>query len=695
MTRSWLQKGYGPATETRDVNYIRSAEAGRISPPLAGGVRGGGVRTGMNSGRRLLQRETPSPSPSREGRGNAPARHGLIALCLMSSLFAATAATTAAPLYAPRFAPGEPAGWKVMWNPDGKLEVAVDAAPPGGQTGTLRIVARQNARGTVGTTIAAPPGAARDWKISLSGAADGFSGKASFNLKCLDNTGKQIAWISVFGLPTGAEPRTITGLASIPPEAARVELLVLLEGATGTLRIGDVQISEFTLTPDDEAKVRPRHPTRWGATGLDRAYGMPRFEPRMRDTALKLLVCAGVKNYRLGLGWATVEPERGKMDFSDFTGQLDEFAYYGVEVPICFLNGTPPWASGKTGEKDQTEERKKQQPSKIASAYWPPRDWSDWERFVAGAVAAAKGRVQAWEILNEPDLWSEGFNGTYEDYKEYLRRAYLTAKRVDPNCRVFVGSMVFGEWLPRLLNDGWAQYFDGVTTHPYAGSGAATAARNRATQLLLIAAGAPRETWVTEVGFQSGGWKEGPGVLNSEDAKAREGRIALQELAKQCELVTWYSGNERGNMYGLNRVEPNLTLRPMPIFYEYGDLTGRLKKSENQNGQAGGPVQVEVLPTSATLSKGVLSSVVLKATNRTARSLSVKLWPVGFSTALEPQNDGPRSQDWAGVLQPNESRMIEMKVKPTAEAKGAYPLGLAVICDEGNSLKLVDVMVAE
>ena len=572
-----------------------------------------------------------------------------------------------------------------MWNPDGQLKVTASE-------GTLQIAA-DKARGTVGTSIAVPPGAARDWKISLASAAENFNGKASFNLKCLDGAGKQVAWISVLGLPTGAELRTITGLASLPKEAANVELLVLLENATGTVKISNVQIGEFALTADDEAKMRPRHPTRWGATGLDRAYGMPRFEPRMRDTALKLLSCAGVTNYRMGLGWQSVEPERGKMDFSEFTRQLDEFAYYGVEVPICFLNGTPSWASGKTGEKDQTEERKKKEPSKIAIAYWPPRDWSDWERFVAGAVQAGKGRVQAWEILNEPDLWSEGFNGSYDDYKEYLRRAYLTAKRVDPGCRVFVGSMVFGEWLPRLLNDGSAQYFDGVTTHPYAGSGAATAARNRANQLLLAASGAPRETWVTEVGFQSGGWKEGPGALDSEEAKAREGRIALRELARQCELVTWYSGNERGNMYGLNRVEPNMALRPMPMFYECGDLTGRLKKSLI-SGQAGGPIQIEVVPSAFNVTKGALSGVVLKATNPTAQPLDVKLWPVGFATALAPQNDGPRSQDWSGVLRPGASQTIEIKIKPADDARGVYPLGLAVICEAGNSLKLVDLTIA-
>jgi hypothetical protein len=595
------------------------------------------------------------------------------------SVLAASSAQNTPAIYSARFADAATTNWKVLWNPEGKLTVSAAA-------GMLQIQAQANSRGTVGTTIPVSTNTARDWKITLSGAAANFSGKASVNLKCLDKAQKQIGWITVFSVPVGDQPRNITGLASIPKEATHVELLVLLENATGTLKIGDTQITNFVLTPEDEARMRPRNPTRWGATGLDRAYGMPRFEPRLRDTALKLLSCAGVTNYRMGLTWNAVEPERGNMDFSDFTAQLDELATYGVEVPICFLNGTPSWSSGKTGEKDQTEERKKQQPSKIANAYWPPRDWSDWERFVEGTVAAGKGRVKAWEILNEPDLWSEGFNGTYEDYQEYLRRAYVTAKRVDPNCRVFVGSMVFGEWLPRLLNDGWSKYFDGVTTHPYAGSGQATASRNRANQLLLAASGAPRETWVTEVGFQSGGWKEGPGVLGSEEAKAREGRIALQELARQCELVTWYSANERGSMYGLNRVEPNGSLRPMLMFYEYGDLTGRLKKS-------GGPIQIEVLPSSIKLAKGSLAKVVLKATNPTAKPLNVKLWPVGFITPLMPQNDGPRSQDWTGVLKPGETRSIEISINPTVEAKDSYPVGLAVMCDAGNSLKLVDLAV--
>lgn len=427
--------------------------------------------------------------------------------------------------------------------------------------------------------------------------------------------------------------------------------------------------------------------TRWGITTPDSAHGMPRFEPRLRDTAFKLLACAGVDSVRMGINWGRVEPERGRMDFTDLIGRVDELAGYGIGTPIAFLHGTPSWASGKSGERDQTEERKRAAPTKIAGAFWPPLDWADWERFVENAVRAFDGRIGAWEILNEPDLWTEGFNGAYGDYKQYLKIGYDAAKRANPESRVFVASMVFDVWLPRLLEDGWARYFDGVTTHPYGKTGAAVSSRNRATAELLAAAGVVREIWVTEVGFQSGGWRRGPGVLDSEEAKAREGGIALRELAAQCGLVTWYSANERGDLYGLNRVEPNMTLRPMPMYYEYGEVTGRLPRG-------GGPVRVEVVAPERPVTRGERTEVVLRAVNPTDKSLRVRLWPVGFVEALRPENDGPRSQDWEGELAAGESQAIAVVIRPDAQAKGAYPLGLAVICEAGNSLGLADLDVA-
>jgi|GEM_PF-3468421 hypothetical protein len=445
---------------------------------------------------------------------------------------------------------------------------------------------------------------------------------------------------------------------------------------------------EEVPAPAAAEKESPSEKIRWGITTPDSAYGLPRFEPRLRDTALKLLACAGVDSVRMGVNWTRVEPERGRMDFSDLIGRVDELAGYGISTPIAFLHGTPSWASGKTGERDLPEERKQKDPTKISWAFWPPKDWADWENFVENAVKTFSGRIEAWEILNEPDLWSEGFNGTYEDYKVYLQKGYEAAKRANPNCRVFVAGMVFDDkWLPKLLEDGWARYFDGVITHPYAKTGQGVAERNLRTAELLKSHGVERDIWVTEVGFQSGGWKAGPGVVDSEEAKAREGGIALRELAKQkCGLITWYSANERGDLYGLNRVEPNMALRPMPMYYEYGEVTGRLPRG-------GGPVRVEVETPTAPVARGERAEIVLRATNPTDKPLQVRLWPVGFIEALQPENEGPRAQDWEGELAPGESRTITVAIRPDAKAEGAYPLGLAVICGAGNSLEIKDFVV--
>ena len=360
---------------------------------------------------------------------------------------------------------------------------------------------------------------------------------------------------------------------------------------------------------------------------------------------------------------------------------------YGCKVDIVCIHGTPSWASGKSGATDLSEERRKQGGGVyIPRAFWAPRDWQRWEAFVTALATRFRGRVAAWEILNEPDLWSEGFCGTYEEYRDYLRRGYGAAKKADPRCRVFTAAFVFGKWLPMLLTDGMARYFDGVCVHPYHTLADGCASRLQGVQLTLLAAGAPRETWVTEVGFQSGGWKEGPGCLKSEAEKAERGRRALALLAESSELVCWYTGVEAGNMYGLLRKEKDRFV-PMPIYYEYGALTGRLKQED-------APVKAELLLPEAPASPGRPMVVRLRATNTSATSVKVRFWPVGFVANLGPAGASPATHDWEGALAPGAAHEVEVTLTPRPEATGDYPVGLAVLSPRANVVRMGSLKVA-
>jgi hypothetical protein len=51
--------------------------------------------------------------------------------------------------------------------------------------------------------------------------------------------------------------------------------------------------------------------------------------------------------------------------------------------------------------------------------------------------------------------------------------------------------------------------------------------------------------------------------------------------------------------------------------------------------------------------------------------------------------------EWQGTLKPGESHIATITVSPTNKAKGAYPVGIAVITEGGNALAIDDLKVSE
>lgn len=128
--------------------------------------------------------------------------------------------------------------------------------------------------------------------------------------------------------------------------------------------------------------------------------------------------------------------------------------------------------------------------------------------------------------------------------------------------------------------------------------------------------------------------------------------------------------------------------RPMPIYYELGVLTGRLPREA-------GPVTVTVDVPLAPLPRGAADTVRLTATNRSGQATKVRLWPVGFVTNLGLEATRGRELDRTLELAAGQSVTLAVPVRPTTEARGAYPVGLAVIGETRNALALADLRVAE
>jgi hypothetical protein len=133
----------------------------------------------------------------------------------------------------------------------------------------------------------------------------------------------------------------------------------------------------------------------------------------------------GIKWARATADWSALEPVHGQLNWADLDRTVDRAAAVGLRLVVVLAN-TPRWAAY---DRDTPETIWKHQ---------PPRDLSDFERFVGQAAARYRGRVAAWQIT--PALDFALFRGTVSDYLGMLRTARLAIRRADPDALVVATS---------------------------------------------------------------------------------------------------------------------------------------------------------------------------------------------------------------------------------------------------------------
>jgi len=115
----------------------------------------------------------------------------------------------------------------------------------------------------------------------------------------------------------------------------------------------------------------------------------------------------------------------------------------GVTIAAILIY-TPQWAS-PTPEKGRPVDP----PRGLDLKYNDPNNL--WGQFVRKVVERQKGVVDHWIVWNEPDLYTPGlrytFDGSFEQYAQLLKVAYLNAKEVNPKSKVILGG--FAYWWDR------------------------------------------------------------------------------------------------------------------------------------------------------------------------------------------------------------------------------------------------------
>ena len=156
--------------------------------------------------------------------------------------------------------------------------------------------------------------------------------------------------------------------------------------------------------------------------------------------------------------WPNLEPAKGQWKFSTLDQLVNLAQEHNVEIllPLVF---SPSWASSRPNEKSQYS------PGNAA----PPSDINDWRTYVRTVAMRYKGRIQSYEIWNEPNV-HEIFSGSPEQMIALTQEANKILKEIDPNITVVSPSATTVNgvpWLRTFLSVGGAQYVDVIGYHFY------------------------------------------------------------------------------------------------------------------------------------------------------------------------------------------------------------------------------------
>lgn len=226
--------------------------------------------------------------------------------------------------------------------------------------------------------------------------------------------------------------------------------------------------------------------------------------------------CTAAVNVKLPIvrdevNWWTVEPVKGQLSLPERASWVESADEKGIKCLVVLSYGNPIYDFGKPAQSDID-----------AGAAWdctiPVRDdnpettaddeyFDAYIRYVDFVSKSLAGKVEAYEIWNEPDIkYFNTKDADAADYTEMLKAAYQTIKQNDPDVTVLGGAIAFHiDFIDAMMKAGAGSFMDGLSVHYYLGKSAPEKrARNRLDEYrdVLVKYGYDKmPVWVTETGW--------------------------------------------------------------------------------------------------------------------------------------------------------------------------------------------------
>lgn len=186
------------------------------------------------------------------------------------------------------------------------------------------------------------------------------------------------------------------------------------------------------------------------------------WQEEIADRDLKLIQEAGFRWVKQELPWRELEGAgKGQWQWATADRVIDQIEAHDLKV-IVRLGAQPAWASSGVAFPE----------------VGPPDNFRDYYDYVFAVANRYKGRIEAYQIWNEPNLAREwgGQPPNPAEYVELLKVAYQAIKAADPNAIVISAGMApttrnddhampDTHFIQAMYDAGASPYFDALGVH--------------------------------------------------------------------------------------------------------------------------------------------------------------------------------------------------------------------------------------
>ena len=216
--------------------------------------------------------------------------------------------------------------------------------------------------------------------------------------------------------------------------------------------------------------------------------------------------------------WENIEKEQGVFDFSWYDNFVNSAKENNKKVIAVMAYGTP-W----TGDKHR---------------YISKENIHHFLNFLEVTVNRYKGKVDAWQIWNEPNFvfWK----GSNNDFFELSKQSAQRIRETDSDAFIIGGGILRAprNFIKGMYNSGAFENIDAVSFHPYSLNPYWAMKIYDDFLKIMDEINYKGEIWITEIGFPTGGWY--PTRVSMEKFPSYVIKTIVESIARGARTLMWY-----------------------------------------------------------------------------------------------------------------------------------------------------------